>query len=104
MSVPLTSDIVVPVISPEMRLMQQQAQQAPLNLSLHFPQGSEYPLQNPNDSICFSESSLARSAACLAKPCLMPGLPLRAGAGMRGHTLLNICHSNQGCYDSLGQG
>lgn len=30
--------------------------------------------------------------------------PSQGWAGMRGHTLLNICHSNQGCYDSLGQG
>lgn len=105
MSALLTSDIVVPVISPEMGLMQKQTQRAPLNVSFCFPQGSEYPLRNHNDPIRFSESSLALSAGCLANPasCLV-SLSLRAWAGIYGHTLLNIPHSNQGWYDSWGSG
>lgn len=59
MSAPLTPDSVVPVSSPEMGLAQQQPQQAPLNLTLRFPQGSEFPLRNPKDSISSSESSFA---------------------------------------------
>lgn len=74
MSAPLTSDIAVPVTSPEMGLAQQQTQRAPLNLPLPFCWGSECPLRTARDSACLSEPPLAPAAGCLMPFSLSPAL------------------------------